>query len=229
MLHYDESGSPDHPTILLLPGAGALDTFNQQYGFAVSYHLLVLHLPGSGKASGVVYDPHKTTQELLELIQSLHQKVGVIGHSLGAQIAIRLVSEHPEFFHFAIFLSAWVNRIRRQSGSCALAKISAKMLHWQGLVRLQGWYWHYTSQQARTMADDSKRISAKVYRSFFVHTLDLSSRSLFNSKYSNVSPLRKPGDQGNEESLALLAENPHCQQSNSEASIMISQCGMRKR
>lgn len=90
MLHYDEYGSPNHPTILLLPGAGALDTFNQQYVFADSYRLLVLHLPGSGKASGVVYDPHKTTQELLELIQSLHQKVGVIGHSLGAQIAVRL-------------------------------------------------------------------------------------------------------------------------------------------
>lgn len=169
MLHYDEYGSPNHPTTLLLPGAGALDTFNQQYVFADSYHLFVLHLPGSGKASGVVYDPHKTTQELLELIQSLHQKVGVIGHSLGAQIAIRLVSEHPEFFHFAIFLSAWVKpNPQKIKGLCALAKISAKMLHWQGLVRLQGWYWHYTSQQARTMADDSKRISAEVYRSFFI-------------------------------------------------------------
>lgn len=85
------------------------------------------------------------------------------------------------------------------------------MLHWQGLVRLQGWYWHYTSQQARTMADDSKRISAEVYRSFFVHTLDLSSLPAYSTV--NIPMLALCGSReikAMKESLALLAENPHC-------------------
>lgn len=33
-LHYDEYGSREKPTILLLHGAGALDTFCRQYCFA---------------------------------------------------------------------------------------------------------------------------------------------------------------------------------------------------
>lgn len=110
MIFYDEYGNRDNPTILMLHGAGALDTFSQQYCFSDKYHLVVPHLPGAGKAATEVYEPEKTRQELYELIDSLHKdKIGVIGHSLGGQIAIMLVSEHPELFRFATFLSAWVN------------------------------------------------------------------------------------------------------------------------
>ena len=106
MLHYDEYGSINNPTILLLHGAGALDTF----GFGDRYHLIVPHLPGAGKAADKIYEPENTTKELFALIDSLHkERIGVIGHSLGGQIAIMLVSRKPERFHFAVFLSAWVN------------------------------------------------------------------------------------------------------------------------
>lgn len=36
MLYYDEYGKRDNPTILLLHGAGALDTFCNQYFLAES-------------------------------------------------------------------------------------------------------------------------------------------------------------------------------------------------
>lgn len=41
MIHFDEYGNRDNPTILLLHGAAALDTFCGQYGFAEEYHLIV--------------------------------------------------------------------------------------------------------------------------------------------------------------------------------------------
>ena len=86
MLYYDEYGSKENPTIMLLHGAGALDTFCRQYCFSDKYHLVVPHLAGAGKAATEIYDPEKTTEELFMLIKSLHKKrIGIIGHSLGAQ------------------------------------------------------------------------------------------------------------------------------------------------
>lgn len=51
MIYYDEYGNRNHPTILMLHGAGALDTFSRQYCFSDKYHLVVPHLPGAGKAA----------------------------------------------------------------------------------------------------------------------------------------------------------------------------------
>ena len=48
MLYYDEYGNKENPTILLLHGAGALDTFCRQYCFSDKYHLVVPHLAGAG-------------------------------------------------------------------------------------------------------------------------------------------------------------------------------------
>lgn len=86
------------------------------------------------------------------LIDSLHKdKIGIIGHSLGGQLAVMLACEHPERFTFAVFLSAWVNPNSKTIGLyCSLAGMTTKMLHCKWLVRLQGKYWHYTKEQAST-------------------------------------------------------------------------------
>ena len=130
MLYYDEYGNKENPTILLLHGAGALDTFCRQYCFSDKYHLVVPHLAGAGKAAAEIYEPEKTVEELFTVIKTLHKnRIGVIGHSLGGQIAIMLVSKNPELFNFAVFLSAWVNpKPKTIRMYCSLAGLSAKML-----------------------------------------------------------------------------------------------------
>ena len=213
MIQFDEYGNKEKPTILMLHGAGALDTFSQQYCFSEQYHLVVPHLPGAGKAASEVYEPEKTKQDLYELIFSLHKdKIGVIGHSLGGQIAIMLVSEHPELFCFAIFLSAWVNP---NPGTikmyCSLSGMAAKMLHCNWLVRLQGKYWNYTAEQTKYMVEYSKRITPQVYRYFFANTLDLS--KLPSYKEVDVPMYAICGSKEVKDmkiSLNLLSENPHC-------------------
>ena len=105
MLYYDEYGNKENPTILLLHGAGALDTFCRQYCFSDKYHLVVPHLAGAGKAAAEIYEPEKTVEELFTVIKTLHKnRIGVIGHSLGGQIAIMLVSKNPELFNFVILV-----------------------------------------------------------------------------------------------------------------------------
>ena len=213
MLYYDEYGNRENPTILMLHGAGALDTFSRQYCFSDEYHLVVPHLPGAGRAAGQVYEPEKTKQELYDLIAGLHkEKIGLIGHSLGGQIAVMLASEHPERFSFAVFLSAWVNpRPRNVRIYCSLAALSAKMLHWEWLVRFQGKYWNYTADQAKYMAEYSRQITPQVYRSFFANTLDLSALPSYAAVTIPIYAIcgsREVKDM--KTSLGLLAENPHC-------------------
>ncbi len=213
MLHYDEYGNKENPTILLLHGAGALDTFCRQYCFADKYHLVVPHLAGAGKAADEIYEPDKIVKELFALIENLHkERIGVIGHSLGGQIAIMLVSKQPAFFNFAIFLSAWVNpkpkTIRRYS---SLAGLSAKMFHWEWLVRLQGKYWHYTTEQANNMVEYSKLITPQVYRSFFANTLALSKLPEYQAvKIPMLAICGSKEVRDMKTSLTLLAGNQNC-------------------
>lgn len=213
MLYYDEYGNKENPTILLLHGAGALDTFCRQYCFSDKYHLVVPHLAGAGKAAAEIYEPEKTVEELFTVIKTLHKnRIGVIGHSLGGQIAIMLVSKNPELFNFAVFLSAWVNpKPKTIRMYCSLAGLSAKMLHWRWLVQIQGKYWNYTKKQADNMTEYSKQITPQVYRSFFTNTLDLSRLSEYQAVTIPMLAIcgsREVKDM--KDSLKQLAQNPNC-------------------
>ena len=213
MIPYDEYGDPGQKTILLLHGAGALDTFCHQYASLEAYHLVVPHLHGAGESAGTTYDPDRMQQELLELIGSLGEGgIGIIGHSLGAQIAVMLVTARPELFSFAIFLSAWVNPVQKTVKQYEkLAGLSAKLLHLQWLTRLQGRYWGYTREQTVKLTAYAQKITPKVYQSFFVHTLDLKN---IPSYYAVTVPmLAVCGDKEVRDmktSLELLGKNPHC-------------------
>lgn len=213
MLHYDEYGSRDNPTILMLHGAGTLDTFCQQYSFSEKYHLVVPHLPGAGKSVGEVYEPEKTAQELYDLIADLgKEKIGVIGHSLGGQIAVKLVSERQELFNFAVFLSAWVNpRPETVRLYCRFTRLMAVMIHWKWMVTLSCKSWNFTPEQTNRMIEYAKLITPQVYRSFFAETLDLAKLPAYQSV--NIPMLAICGTKEVKDmktSLGLLSENPSC-------------------
>ncbi len=213
MIYFDEYGEKKNPTILLLHGAAALDTFCNQYCFSMQYHLVVPHLHGAGKSADKVYDPKLMKQKLFTLIDNLHkEKIGVIGHSLGGQLAVMLVCERPERFSFAIFLSAWVNPNPKTIGMyCSLAGVTTKILHWKWLVRLQGKYWHYTKEQADYMAEYSRLITSQVYKSFFSNTLNLREISVYLS--IDVPMLAICGSREMKDmkvSLDILGKNTHC-------------------
>lgn len=213
MLFFDEYGNRENPTILLLHGAAALDTFSSQYCFSEKYHLVVPHLYGAGKSADKVYEPELLKKEVLGLMDSLHKdKIGVIGHSLGAQLAVMLVCERPELFRFAVFLSAWVNPAPKTVKMyCRMAGMAAHMLHWKRLVRLQGKYWHYTREQADYMAEYAGHLTPQIYRSFFENTLDLRKLPMYSAVDVPMLAVCGSGEvKDMKASLKLLGSNPHC-------------------
>lgn len=214
MLYFDEYGNKDNPTILLLHGAGALDTFCNQYCFSEQYHLIVPHLYGAGKLADKVYNPDMMKRELWELIDSLHkERIGVIGHSLGGQLAIMLVCERPHQFSFVVFLSAWVNpNPKTVKMYCSLAGMAAKMLHIKWLVRFQEKYWNYTKEQSDYMADYSRLITPQIYKSFFANTLDLRNVPTYSSiKVPMLAICGSDEVKDMKISLDMLGKNTCCQ------------------
>ena len=98
MMYYEEYGSRNNPTIVFLHGANLVQSFFKQYCFSDRYNLIVPHITGYGKEAGTVYTTEKAMSDITELIKSLDRKVMLIGFSLGAQLAVKLVSEHEELF-----------------------------------------------------------------------------------------------------------------------------------
>lgn len=214
MIHFDEYGDRNNPTILLLHGATAVDTYTQQYQALHNYHLIVPHLYGAGESVTIPYEPNKLTKEIGALIQSLNKpEIIIIGHSIGAQLAVMLVAKHPDLFTRAVFLSAWVlpneKSIRMY---CKTAPLTVKLLRYKWIVRMQAKYWHYTKVQAQYMADYAQKLTVENYQAFFKQTVNIKDFPEYEDvKIPMLAICGQRESKDIKNSLALLAQNPSCQ------------------
>ena len=94
----------------MLHGANFVHCFGRQYSLAEKYHVVVPHIMGFGNEAERAFDAEICIQELADYIRSFENKVLLIGFSLGAQLAFKLISEHPELFYAAIIVSPWLNK-----------------------------------------------------------------------------------------------------------------------
>ena len=174
---FDTYGDAKNPTLVLLHGAAALDTFAHQYEMlSQHFHVLVPHLPGAGEAAAEVYDPQATCDALAAWIGSLGVgKVLLMGHSVGAQLAVKLVSEHESLFSRAVFLSPWLCASERSASRFAkLARMSYGAIKNTSLLRLQAKYWGFTPEQTEKMVAYSPRIPLETYVAFYEQRVHLS-------------------------------------------------------
>lgn len=104
----EEYGRDQKQILVMLHGAHMVHCFSGQYPLADRYHLLVPHLMGFGDEAGRVFDAEACVRELGDFIGGLRQKVLLVGFSLGAQLAYRLVLLHPELFSAVILASPWL-------------------------------------------------------------------------------------------------------------------------
>ncbi|HNW86830.1 MAG TPA: alpha/beta hydrolase [Candidatus Limiplasma sp.] len=215
MMEFDQYGDPRLHTVVMLHGAAATDTFANQYVLSEKYHLVIPHLSGAGRAVASPYDPKREVEALTELIRSLgKEKVSLIGHSLGGELAVALVTEHPELFDRAAFLSAWVCSTPKSIRLYArLARGTYFMLRWSWLIRLQGKYWGYTDAQAAEMARYSALIPRETYVAWFQKRVVLD--ELPGYAGVTIPMIAVCGERETREMKQSIAElgrrNPHCQ------------------
>lgn len=107
-MYYEKYGDPSNPIIVFLHGANFVSAFGRQYELADNFYLLVPHIMGYGNEAHRTFDVEAATQELAQFIQGLGRKVNLVGFSLGAQLAVKLIAEHPNLFEKAVIVSPWL-------------------------------------------------------------------------------------------------------------------------
>lgn len=111
-LHYEEYGNANAPLMLFLHGGGVSGwMWDKQIDYFSYYHCIVPDLPGHGKTPLVSsFTIKQSAEQLIELLEvtAKDKEIIVIGFSLGAQIAIQMISMRPNLIDFAIINSALV-------------------------------------------------------------------------------------------------------------------------
>ena len=105
-----EFGKENDRIIVMLHGANFVHSFGRQYPLADRFHIIVPHIMGFGAEADRVFDTEICTDEIAGLISGLDRKVMLVGFSLGAQLAFKLISEHPGLFCSAVIVSPWLNK-----------------------------------------------------------------------------------------------------------------------
>ena len=125
-MKVEEYGNIESRTIVMLHGAYFVHSFGRQYSLSKKYHIVVPHIMGFGDNTDKIFTTDECISELAEYIKSLNKKVVLVGFSLGAQLAFKLVSEHEELFESAIIVSPWL--IKEETSLSEAAQINQKQL-----------------------------------------------------------------------------------------------------
>ena len=123
-MKIEEYGKENSSIIVMLHGANFVHCYGRQYPLAENYHLIVPHIMGFGDEADRVFDTETCVRELAGYIGTLGRKVLLVGFSLGAQLAFKLISEYKELFYSAIIVSPWL--IKEEPELSEVMKINEK-------------------------------------------------------------------------------------------------------
>lgn len=126
-MYFEKLGDENNPAIVFLHGAFFANTFGRQYSLADRYCLIVPHIMGYGNEAKRTFHTEEATMEIANFIKGLDRKVTLVGFSLGAQLAVKLVAEHEELFSGAVFVSPWL--IKDEASLSKAYQENEKQLH----------------------------------------------------------------------------------------------------
>lgn len=109
-MKIEEYGKENESTVVMLHGANFVHCYGRQYVLSDRYHIIVPHIMGFGDEAGRTFETEACVKELAAYIKGLDKKVLLVGFSLGAQLAFKLVSEYEELFYAAIIVSPWLDK-----------------------------------------------------------------------------------------------------------------------
>lgn len=164
-MHIEEYGKDNSSIIVMLHGANFVHCFGKQYSLAEKYHIVVPHIMGFGDEAERVFDTEKCVGELADFIKSYDKKVLLVGFSLGAQLAFKLVSEYPELFYAAIIVSPWLDKKEPElSKVMRMNEKQLSSLKKKGLCNIIGLMNGLPSAQRKEFVRQMQKVKAETIR-----------------------------------------------------------------
>ncbi|KQQ04187.1 MULTISPECIES: alpha/beta fold hydrolase [unclassified Rathayibacter] len=140
-MHLSESGDRDGAPVLLLHGGGVAGWMWTELRKVLEADHLVLvpDLPGHGGSADEDYRSHSSTVDVLATVlrRSARGPAAVIGFSLGAQLAMRLASEHPDLVGRVMIVSAQARPLPFARATLLLLGLAAPLSRRRWFARLQ--------------------------------------------------------------------------------------------
>lgn len=176
-LSYQEYGDEKKDLMVFLHGGGVSGwMWDQQIAyFSSRYHCIVPDLPEHGKSdSGETFSINASSEMISRLIKEKREdkQVIVIGFSLGAQVLLAMLSQHPTLINYAIVNSALVKPI-------PFSNTLIKSLYFSyPLVKLRA----FSKVQAKSMYIDSS-----YYDIYYQDSCKISSASFVRIMQENMS------------------------------------------
>jgi pimeloyl-ACP methyl ester carboxylesterase len=172
-LHIWESGELNAPALVFLHGGGVAGwMWKGQADFFKDYHVIIPDLPGHGKSSDVPFiSINDAASKVLAAVMDIvgNERISLVGFSLGAQLAVEIISRWPEKVDSALISSALV----RPFGSGKNLLLSILKMSF-GLARIK-WFSRLQAGQLcipRDMWDLYYQDSAGISKDNFVRMME---------------------------------------------------------
>lgn len=183
-MKIEEYGKENDKIVVMLHGAHFVHSFGRQYALANRYHIIVPHIMGFGAETDRIFDAEACIKELAEFIGMQGRKVTLVGFSLGAQLALKLVSEYEDLFSTAIVVSPWL--IKEESFMAKILKQNLKQLaslkkRW--LCHLIGTMNGLPPAQCKEFVEQMQHVKEETVRNVVFSGITLESLS----RFSNIS------------------------------------------
>lgn len=168
---------------------------------------------GFGDEAERVFDTETCITELAEYISGLGEKVLLVGFSLGAQLAFKLVSEYPDLFYSAVIVSPWL--IKSESELSEVMKINEQQLaslqkRW--LCNIVGMMNGMPKGHRKEFVEQMQKVSIQTNRNSVDNGITFESEPGFTDVAIPVVALAGAREQQSMiDSVQKMAEiNPHC-------------------
>lgn len=115
-IHYIQTGKPDLPTLFFIHGSpGSWNAFQNYLRDSLllkKYRMIAIDRPGFGYSDFGTAEDLKTQSEwITAFIEKIRngKPLVLVGHSLGGPVAIKLATEHPDWYRHLVILSGAVD------------------------------------------------------------------------------------------------------------------------
>lgn len=175
-LFFRESGDTTAPLMVFLHGGGVSGwMWDKQTDYFQHYHCLVPDLPGHGRSSGIAFSIIGSAELMINLIDTKAEgkPVILIGFSLGAQVALQILSMRPHSIDYAMINSALVRPIPLAN---QFIRPSIRLTHW--LTKLRS----FSKLQARQLY-----IGADQFETYYRETCQMRADTLIDILQENMT------------------------------------------